>query len=738
MPVIDVRATMEADDDPNEMVLERFPRFLLPSQLTASTANFSKIVAYGQQVVGTLRTSAGASRVQRVADAVRQGINNYDALLEGAVANITTGVNYRFTPQLVDCAGTPVTTARFTPVTPVADRCAGVSFPIFSEFDGITPGSSTFDTNKLFAITRDQSDATGGPTPSWLDAALDRRLLLQDVGTGCYRLRFTFAPSGGGSMSARTMSNLLTSSAAVTLGASRPFRVLSPVLEIATTNVPTLVIPINVPLPRQPSVRVTVRPSVGDATKVLRDPCAVAAAAAGNASFSAAALLKRCPNDIEGGLAVYVSAVSSTTSTETPLYVSARQYDCTRMRVMTDPTTHLPTATPPVYSAVFGGVRFPEFPSSPAGSSDAGASHNIRAGKYRLKFTSEGTSVLSPYEINVVETPDTLEMINATTPAQPAQAIFTRWTPNLVSMRAFVDPQYHADVAAAGENEEAGAALRPSMTYEPGSHIPMSGVVLTAELVSGPRNSNGQLSSAGSTAVTTSNGLVTFSDLMFVKGRSGLYALRLRTAGVSCNASQHIVYVNITNIIHRVAVYDDGGNDWEMQTGPRKPMTVVAAGPFGATFRVCPLDAQGRRAFASNPVTVRTAYFSAPTRRDANGTNIELDREEPVDPYDPQHFAEEDLCDVQATDQLEDDRQFADVGFEVKQGVTDTSGCFTIDKPAFSAIATSVDVQLVFTVSGVDSAPIYMRVLTPKDAKPISLDELRNRIPIPLGMAIAP
>jgi len=225
---------------------------------------------------------------------------------------------------------------------------------------------------------------------------------------------------------------------------------------------------------------------------------------------------------------------------------------------------------------------------------------------------------------------------------------------------------------------------------------------------------------------------------MFVKGRSGLYALRLRTAGVECNVSHHIVYVNITNNINRVAVYDANGNDWEMQTGPRKPMTVVAAGPFGATFRACPLDAQGQRAFASNPVTVRTAYYSPPTGRGANGTVVELDREEPVDPYDGGHFADEDLCGVQVTDQLDDDRQFADVGFDVKQGYTDTSGCFTIDKPAFSAIANSVDVQLVFTVNGVDSAPIYMRVLTPKDAKPISLDELRNKIPIPLGMAIAP
>ena len=46
--------------------------------------------------------------------------------------------------------------------------------------------------------------------------------------------------------------------------------------------------------------------------------------------------------------------------------------------------------------------------------------------------------------------------------------------------------------------------------------------------------------------------------------------------------------------------------------------------------------------------------------------------------------------------------------------------------------------MLTATVGSVDSAPLYVRILTPAQAHPTSLNDLRARIPLPLALVLGP
>jgi hypothetical protein len=89
----------------------------------------------------------------------------------------------------------------------------------------------------------------------------DARLSLHGVPTGCYRLKYVYAPSvsprtgnltvaslmdlvagentQSASLQARSISDLIATGQAVSFGASRPFRVLSPVLAVQPLPLPS-------------------------------------------------------------------------------------------------------------------------------------------------------------------------------------------------------------------------------------------------------------------------------------------------------------------------------------------------------------------------------------------------------------------------------------------------------------------------------------------------------------------
>jgi len=711
MPVVDIRSAMESTG-----YLEVLPRALFPHAVIAGSLNATALAEFSRALLPTLPFSNVAPQSLRLGDAVRQAIltdpGTVAPLLQFSFAD---GLGYRVQPVLVDCLGNEVPDAYFTPVQPMADRCSGSRFPIASDTVG-SNGVSTFDAFKLYPITQDPA-AAGSPTvtANWFQITIDRRLYLHNVPTGCYRFRFVYGNNGGGSLDNRALRAPTATAQAMSIGASRPFRVLSPVIAISSVRRPTLVTALDTPLSIQPVVSLLVRPNAANASAPLRDPCAQEGTTNPFFQSSAAGLFNRCPFDTAGGLAVTVSAVSVSSGAEVPLYVADSKYDC--VRTVLTPATGNTTAQ---YTATFQSLRFPSSPSQPPDSSTAAASttYSISPGQYRLKFRSYGTVLLSDYVITVVGKPDAVVWRNATSLSTPAFITIGQPAPWPVSVRA------HIDVAF-----QEGRTAAPSPIMD-ASSLPMPSTVVVTELIGGPVNSNARLASAGLTAITDTTGVATFAGLALMQGRSGVYAMRLRSTGVACNASSHILYVNFTNPIAVMDATRSNGVSWAMVTAPDNPLTVTSGTTLQLSGRVCPRNAAGVAAFPGEVIMVRTLYaYDASTLPAASSVVL---------PTVPGSNVTVDPCAVSAAASMVDPRRFADFGLSVRTLTTDASGCADIPPAGFPAPSTSVSIQVLFSARGVDSAPIHIRLLTPRDSQPFDFNDLRDRIPQPMGMVLAP
>jgi hypothetical protein len=89
---------------------------------------------------------------------------------------------------------------------------------------------------------------------------------------------------------------------AISVGYTRPFRYLSPILSITPVELPSMTVPRDTLLPLQPTVAIAVRPATDNSFRPLVDPCGDVLS-----GITAAAVklqLKRCPNTPSGGLKV--------------------------------------------------------------------------------------------------------------------------------------------------------------------------------------------------------------------------------------------------------------------------------------------------------------------------------------------------------------------------------------------------------------------------------------------------
>lgn len=453
MVVLDQRAiiaALSAADAPFPS-LEAFPRMLFPASVAVGSINDPTMLGVVTALLGSTSTSAGAGLTSfsllstRLEDLVGTALTvaTYpDAQIPSADIDIvgsfaaelgTKGVSFtpsssdaeRVSPVIVDCAGNEYPQAYFSHAGPLLDFCARVRIPVVSvPVDG-SDGLSTFDSFKPYVGTWSQDlDEWNYDRVFDLQQTVDRRLVLWGLPTGCYRMKFAYASQGRGDLSSRATFNTLSSAAAQSIGYSRPFRVLSPVIAIKPAPLAELSIPFDAPMPPAftPSVELIVRDlEVGSASQ-FEDPCDPTLTFGRDDWYTFEAVntaLRRCPKGsvasprTAGGLEVLVSIVNENTQVEYSLFVQNLTQDCARTAYALHSLSDGRPAA--VYTASFPGLVFPsqrhEPPQSVPGLqpfdpssrvSLAPASALIPPGRYRLKFVSYATSALSNYTVTII------------------------------------------------------------------------------------------------------------------------------------------------------------------------------------------------------------------------------------------------------------------------------------------------------------------------------------------------
>jgi hypothetical protein len=135
--------------------------------------------------------------------------------------------------------------------------------PLISRANASNTGSD-FDFSSNFQVTDYTDMYSSGST--------DMRLMLHNVPTGCYRFKYVYAPTGQGSLSSRTINDMLNSAQAVSYGASRPFRVLSPIMSMTITTNPSIKSPRNTPLMIPPVLSLKGEHRVTDIAVLCHNP----------------------------------------------------------------------------------------------------------------------------------------------------------------------------------------------------------------------------------------------------------------------------------------------------------------------------------------------------------------------------------------------------------------------------------------------------------------------------------
>lgn len=368
LPVWDVRTAMTLAANAS-YVHDVFPRIFFPTAVAGHypagvleslvQEQLDTLLAHnasnGSSVAGLFSTEA-AFLSQRVADAV--------ASSAFSLFKRTPDTGHRAFPVLITCAGDPVPDAYFTAVSPRPDRCSDASVLPASDSSATLaqsgpdsqppiPGQSGWS-SYVVALRGTRNQASGGFNIDTSAPIADKRLMLRNVPSGCYRFKLVVYPHSRGSFDQHSAppASLVASSHAVSIAATRPFRVLAPVVEIAVVQWPSLYIPFDTPMPQSPWIRLTVRTLPGQPNEPLRDDCVV--------QFRKSLVtidspfLSRCAA-VSDGFPVYVSAVSYATGDEFPLYQVSATNDCTRALI--------PAAGPTVFDSGNGDKYQCESPS---------------------------------------------------------------------------------------------------------------------------------------------------------------------------------------------------------------------------------------------------------------------------------------------------------------------------------------------------------------------------------------
>ena len=417
-----------------------FPRVALAAQVALGRLNASNFSEAGGAIAAAasspaagvlLPTYAGVPRAEQAADAANtlasEGL--FPALdgafgtglptnassrafaasvfrnisLQARVAPAPSGGGYRVFPTLFTCSGTEVTGWWFAPAW---SGCVADQLSIFASGDGT--GSLVDFSSWSFEVlsSRGFEDAT----------TRDHRLFLGGVPSGCYRFRYGYAPQGGGDRALRSVFGVASSSQALSLGASRPFRVLGLVsaVELVTNEFSELTASINIPrdqpLPYTLTVAVTLYGD-SDASIIVSDRCSNAPSTdfdeLRNPRRPTQAPL-RCfdPGSTSNLLDVTVSAVNVATDAEYSLYIPTKTNDCSRAAYGVLSSPDVPDKR---YVARFESLTMPSvprLPPGPAGQVGSAQALEMRAGSYHLVFSAYGMrTVVKSFAITVVDDP---------------------------------------------------------------------------------------------------------------------------------------------------------------------------------------------------------------------------------------------------------------------------------------------------------------------------------------------
>ena len=610
--------------------------------------------------------------------------------------------------------------AYFAAASPALDRCLSLRIPIASEsLVRTAAGTSSFDGYKPYVVSDNASDVLASVN---VDLSVDRRLLLWGAPTGCYRFRFVYAPTGGGNLASRAVFRSLVNAPAVSVGASRPFRYLSPVKTVVPLPMPQQTVAGDAILPLQPSVTLFVRDNPAlNGTSAFVDDCEIVLES-DPAAQAQLRRVQRCPNAPHGGLVVTVSAVSASTLLEYSVYVEGLLVDCARAAANA-------TASGLVYTAMFSGVRLPSLTSLPPGTvpglvpltsdgtSPAASGASLPPGDYYLKFTSYATSALSPYKIVLAANPNELSVAVV----DPSSRVYSGPLRYAVSGNGAVwdlsdgTPLVQAVMAT---------PLAPIGLLVSVAGVPMPGTLVTASLADGPINANAQLSTVGSLQAANDSGVALFQAIL-TSGMPGVYAFVFRvSSGVPCNASQHVVRVNLTNPA-RVALATVGGTPFGAASTPSAPLRVVIGAAL-PPLRVCFADMSGNVSRIAGASIVLRTYLNT-------GLVSPLSDPDPVTLAPPQQLystvqgaqaaatALRDALGLSAPPPVVDECAvgLVDGRSPVTVGASTSTtwqagpdGCVTASGLVLhgGSGGGSVSIRLQFSMTGVDTPPLYVHV----------------------------
>lgn len=366
------------------------------------------------------------------------------------------------------------------------DRCGSVPLPVFSAAVNASYGLSTSDYfRRLYRV--------------------DRRLRLV-APPGCYRVVWAFGLDAGGRAggpSARLVTPDLARAAAVSQPL-RPFRVLGPVRHIsaqANTSTGAVQAARGVAMPVAFAVKLATRNPAG-ATSPLQEMCVKQhfefcdVSRFGSANREAESV-SRCPTLPARGLIVKVSAVSTSSGAEFPLFSrsAARrlQFSDCALAAVDDASSSA--------DARFEHVMFPADSDSPP----------IPDGEYKLQFSAYGISkVLASPLIRLTSSPSRLALVGS---ANRQASVGTPLAPAVSALAQLVAVQDGSAIAGGSD----------TLTVVPGA-------VASAVISWGPINSNAKLESLGSSAVSSEDGVLSWPQLTLSSGIPGVYEIDITSA----------------------------------------------------------------------------------------------------------------------------------------------------------------------------------------------------------------
>lgn len=623
---------------------------------------------------------------------------------------------YTIFPVLETCRGDPVYGWAFS--HPSRGGCVADAVPVYTGtprlgFSGPAPPADTSDFAAF--VARVLGDKPDDPF-KYLEPRLDHRILLVGVPTGCYRFSYSYAPRSGGNLVAHSIDNVADAQA-VSLGRSRPFRVLSPVLKLEVqaadaAAVAFVFLPRDAPIPF--AINVTLRIRKGDSDAPFTDICSDSNDnfAKRNPGLPPQLIPYRCPATPAGGLEVFATAVSvSNPSIEYSLFLPSREVDCARTTAVTSQVPY-DGSDGYTYTASFTQLQFPSSPGAPPGPSSL-TSSLAPPGQYHIKFSAYGVSeVFSEFIVNLVDQPNVLVGFERPSFLESISVVDSAMLLNgthILDVGVGVDTEFPlffllVGVLVNGKDTELDYSW-------------IAGGLISPTVLWGPQNSNIDL--GRNWTVTAGTLLPTY----VVSGASGIYALQFQTYNLTV-----LLGLRVNNPVSTVTL------TWKGASPPTTPLRATATVPVEGALKVCAPGAP----YGAN-VTFR--LFRAP-----------------ADPASQPPLS----CIAAGTDQAADDpewltslraqssvplvrggvsnRTIAALGLTYSVGGGDPAltsvpfgvdGCVSVSRLIFTTQVTQ-NVMLVASVSGVEALPLYFTVQSFDDAYPVSLSDLKSLIITPL------